>query len=115
MLTLNKSSIEVLNDVGLYQEEEEALFKKNCPHCYSEKVKIHYDSVCLCYDHFYEYGLIYTLDIAFRISSIHISIMQRQNPIAQGVTPSHQEYEKYPTVPHSAIAVPQKNVELSDQ
>jgi transposase-like protein len=41
MLTLNKSSIEVLNDVGLYQEEEEALFKKNCPHCYSEKVKIH--------------------------------------------------------------------------
>ena len=43
MLTLNKSSIEALNDVGLYQEEEEkeALFKKNCPHCYSEKVKIH--------------------------------------------------------------------------
>jgi hypothetical protein len=33
--------MEVLNDVGLCQEKGEALFKKNCPHCYSEKVKIH--------------------------------------------------------------------------
>jgi hypothetical protein len=33
--------MEVLNDVGLCQEKEDALFKKNCPHCYSEKVKIH--------------------------------------------------------------------------
>ena len=41
MSTLNKSSMEVLNDVGLCQEKGEALFKKNCPHCYSEKVKIH--------------------------------------------------------------------------
>ena len=41
MSTLNKSSMEVLNDVGSCQEKGEALFKKNCPHCYSEKVKIH--------------------------------------------------------------------------
>ena len=41
MSTLNKSSMEVLNDVGLCQEKREVLFKKNCPHCYSEKVKIH--------------------------------------------------------------------------
>ncbi|MGL5033847.1 MAG: hypothetical protein ACRC6M_08610, partial [Microcystaceae cyanobacterium] len=40
MTTLNKSSIEVLNDVAC-QEKAEALFKANCPHCYSEKVKIH--------------------------------------------------------------------------
>jgi hypothetical protein len=36
-----KNSIEILNDVGLCQEKEAGLFKKNCPHCYSEKVKIH--------------------------------------------------------------------------
>ncbi len=49
MSTLNKSSIEVLNNVGLCQEKnvglcqekEEALFQKSCSHCYSEKVKIH--------------------------------------------------------------------------
>lgn len=41
MSTLKTSSITILNDVGLCQEKEEALFKKNCPHCYSEKVKIH--------------------------------------------------------------------------
>jgi hypothetical protein len=41
MSTLNKSSIDLLNDIGLPQEKEEALFQKNCPHCYSEKVKIH--------------------------------------------------------------------------
>jgi len=28
-------------NVGLCQEKEEALFQKSCPHCYSEKVKIH--------------------------------------------------------------------------
>ena len=33
--------MEILNDVGLCQEKEDALFKKNCPHCYSENVKIH--------------------------------------------------------------------------
>jgi transposase-like protein len=38
MSTLNKSSIDI---IGLRQEKEEALFQKNCPHCYSEKVKIH--------------------------------------------------------------------------
>ena len=41
MSTLKKNSIEILNDVGLCQDEEAGLFKKNCPHCYSEKVKIH--------------------------------------------------------------------------
>ena len=41
MSTLNKSSIDILSDIGLRQEKEEALFQKNCPHCYSEKVKIH--------------------------------------------------------------------------
>ncbi len=41
MSILKKSSMEVLNDIGLCQEKEYALFKKNCPHCYSEKVKIH--------------------------------------------------------------------------
>jgi len=41
MSILKKSSIGILNDIGLCQEKEEALFKKNCPHCYSEKVKIH--------------------------------------------------------------------------
>ena len=41
MSTLNKSSIDLLSDIGLPQEKEEALFQKNCPHCYSEKVKIH--------------------------------------------------------------------------
>ncbi|UXE59319.1 MAG: hypothetical protein KA717_26135 [Woronichinia naegeliana WA131] len=41
MSILKKSSMEILNDVGLCQEKEDALFKKNCPHCYSEKVKIH--------------------------------------------------------------------------
>lgn len=48
MSTLNKSSMELLNNVGLCQEKEErrkrkeeALFQKSCPHCYSEKVKIH--------------------------------------------------------------------------
>ena len=41
MSTLKKNSIEILNDVGLCQEKEAGLFKKNCPHCYSEKVKIH--------------------------------------------------------------------------
>ncbi len=29
------------SDIGLRQEKEEALFQKNCPHCYSENVKIH--------------------------------------------------------------------------
>ncbi len=33
--------METLNDVGLCQEKEDALFKNNCPHCYSENVKIH--------------------------------------------------------------------------
>jgi hypothetical protein len=32
MSTIKKSPIETLNDVGLCQEKEEALFKKNCPH-----------------------------------------------------------------------------------
>ncbi|UXE60304.1 MAG: hypothetical protein KA717_32715 [Woronichinia naegeliana WA131] len=41
MSILKKSSMEILNDVGLCQEKEDALFKKNCPHCYSENVKIH--------------------------------------------------------------------------
>jgi hypothetical protein len=40
MSTLNKSSMEILNNLGLCPEKEEALFQKNCPHCYSEKVKI---------------------------------------------------------------------------
>ncbi|UXE61237.1 MAG: IS1 family transposase [Woronichinia naegeliana WA131] len=41
MSILKKSSMKILNDVGLCQEKEDALFKKNCPHCYSENVKIH--------------------------------------------------------------------------
>ena len=41
MSILKKSSMEVLNNVGLYQEKEDTLFQKNCPHCYSENVKIH--------------------------------------------------------------------------
>jgi hypothetical protein len=36
MSILKKSSMEILNDVGLCQEKEDALFKNNCPHCYSE-------------------------------------------------------------------------------
>jgi hypothetical protein len=35
MSILKKSSMEILNDVGLCQEKEDALFKKNCPHCYT--------------------------------------------------------------------------------
>jgi transposase-like protein len=41
MSILKKNSIEILNDVGLCQDKETGLFKKNCPHCYSKKVKIH--------------------------------------------------------------------------
>jgi len=44
MPTLKKGSIDILNDARLCPEE--VLFKKNCPHCYSENVKIpsHYQT-----------------------------------------------------------------------
>jgi transposase-like protein/IS1 family transposase len=41
MTTSKQNPIEVLNEFGTCQEKEGSLFNNNCPHCYSEKVKIH--------------------------------------------------------------------------
>ena len=41
MTTSKQNSIEVLNEIGSYREKEESLFNNSCPHCYSQKTKIH--------------------------------------------------------------------------
>jgi hypothetical protein len=41
MTTSKQNSIEVLNELGSYREKEESLFNNSCPHCYSQKTKIH--------------------------------------------------------------------------
>ena len=41
MSKFKKSSMEILNDIGLCQEKEDALFMNNCHHCYSENVNTH--------------------------------------------------------------------------
>jgi transcription elongation factor Elf1 len=41
MTTSKQNSIEVLNELGSCREKEDSLFNNNCPHCYSQKTKIH--------------------------------------------------------------------------